>query len=252
MRNPMHIPREDIEALRREKYAGRLDANMHDDIARLMRGEPLAYVIGTQPFLGLEILLDSHPLIPRPETEWWTEELLKQLPQRYRTTISILDMCAGSGAIGLALLKHLPQAHVTFSDIDAGHIADIQKNIVHNHLDATRAELCTGNLFENLEQKRFDIIATNPPYIPEARTLQASVTEYEPPRALYGGTDGLTYITQILEQAPQFLKKDGVLYLECDSTHSFEVLARARTHGAKEAEIRNDPYGRPRLLVAYY
>jgi len=97
----MNIPREDIEALRREKYAGAKDANMYDDLVRLAHGEPLAYVIGTQPFLGLTLHLDSHPLIPRPETEWWTELLIAHIGTK---KLSVLDLCAGSGAVGLAVL----------------------------------------------------------------------------------------------------------------------------------------------------
>jgi len=144
---------------------------MQDDI-------PLAYKIGDQPFLGLTIYLDSKPLIPRPETEWWTEQLLQKvggaggfgrnesrsatareeaIRQQAKTPLvssespaqpmKFLDLCAGSGAIGCAALKYLPSAHVYFGEIDPAHEATIRKNIRENNLDASRAHVCIGDLF---------------------------------------------------------------------------------------------------------
>lgn len=250
MRNTMPIAREDIEALRREKYNGQLDANMHDDLARLARGEPVAYIIGSQPFLGVDVLLNSRPLIPRPETEWWTEELIIQLKTK-DSTVSVLDMCAGSGAIGLALLKHLPSVHVSFSDIVPEHILDIQASIVRNALDGSRATLRDGDLFAPYPHTQFDVVVANPPYIPNTRLLPKSVAGYEPSTALFAGTDGLSVITRILAETPKHIKQGGMLWLECDSEHAPQVLTLAKLQ-AKHAQIRTDHYGRPRLLVAYY
>jgi len=96
----------EIGQLLRDKYGGDPKADLTQDIARLDAGEPLAYVIGWIPFLGLTIRLDSHPLIPRPETEWWTEELIAHLKDLFGDTpFRLLDMCAGSGAIGFKCFK---------------------------------------------------------------------------------------------------------------------------------------------------
>ncbi len=245
----MNIPKEDIEALRREKYGGAKDANMHDDLARLMKGEPLAYVIGTQPFLGLTIFLDSTPLIPRPETEWWTEILIATL--RDRKNVSLLDLCAGSGAIGLSVLKHT-NAHVWFGELFGEHEATIRKSLRVNALDEARADVRIGNLFEPFSGIRFDVIATNPPYIPSTRTLPDSVKMFEPHEALFAGEDGLSVIRTILEHAPLHLNPRGELWMECDMSHISEAAEIAKRHGATRTEIRNDPYGRARLLIAYY
>lgn len=243
----MEPSRNDVEALVREKYAGDQDAEgVTADIARLSEGEPLAYVIGHQPFLGLSIGLGSHPLIPRPETEWWVEALCERIGD---APLRVLDLCAGSGAIGLALLKHCPNAHVSFAELVADHGALIQENIARNDLDASRATIRTGDLFAPFIGEQFDIIATNPPYIPEGRTLDASVTTYERREALYGGSDGLSVIRRIIEEAPRHTKE---LWMECDVDNVHEA-ARLMIQGkAHTTDVRTDQYGRPRLVVAYY
>ncbi|HVX90382.1 MAG TPA: peptide chain release factor N(5)-glutamine methyltransferase [Candidatus Paceibacterota bacterium] len=239
----------DTAWLIREKYEGHADSSeLETDKGRLAAGEPLAYVIGWQPFLGLRIHLDSKPLIPRPETEWWTEELLNYIGDR---PMRVLDLCAGSGAVGCAVLKHVPNVQVTFAELIPEHEQTIRKNIRENGLDESRAQVHTGDLFAPLAGERFDIIAANPPYIPDERALDASVTDFEPREALRAGADGLGLIRRIAAEAPRHLTVGGELWLECDSEHASvaEALIAAR---ALRAELRTDPYGRPRLVVGYY
>ena len=240
---------QDRELLIRDKYAGNREVDLSEDLARLERGEPLAYVIGWIPFLGLRIGLDSRPLIPRPETEWWTEELCVHLSERFGDRpFSFLDLCAGSGAIGLAILARFPHAHVTFSEVIPEHSVQIQHNLKRNALDASRATVVSNDLFEALPDKRFDCIATNPPYIPSERTLDSSVTLYEPGKALFSGEDGLVLIRRIAGEVEEYLLPSGELWMECDVTNIEEAqkLLTART------EIRTDLYGRPRVVVGYY
>src|SRR4051812_44190308 len=113
------ISREDIAALIRDKYQGNdRDERFDADCARLAEGEPLDYVIGWIPFLDLRIRLDSHPLIPRPETEWWTNELIAHLHERFGdSAFAFLDLRAGSGAIGLSVLSTFPNAEVSFAEL---------------------------------------------------------------------------------------------------------------------------------------
>src|SRR3989338_2129305 len=139
----------------------------------MTKDEPEAYVIGWQPFLGLKIYLDSHPLIPRPETEWWTERLLTHVGTSYVPTLKFLDLCAGSGAIGCAALARLPNAQVYFGEIDPTHEVTILKNIRENHLDESRAHIRIGDLFQPFSDTRFDIIAANPPYVPPSRSKRS-------------------------------------------------------------------------------
>lgn len=218
--------------------------------AKATRGEePIAYTIGDQPFLGLTICLDSRPLIPRPETEWWTEQLLNQ--SKEVEPLYFLDLCAGSGAIGCAALARLPNAQVYFGEIDPAHEATILKNIRENNLDASRADVRIGDLFEPFGDMKFDIVAANPPYIPENRELPKSVANYEPPQALYAGTDGLDIIRRIAAELPKHLAKSGVLWLECDSAHAAAACALFETQGFS-AEIRNDQYSVPRIIVVSF
>lgn len=255
------IPQQDLEALRREKYDGRKDADMSADIARLASGEPLAYVIGHIPFLGVSLDLFSHPLIPRPETEWWAEELITYINTKNSTiydTVSpsrplrVLDLCAGSGAIGLALLKHCPNVHVSFGELMEEHEAVIRKSMTRNGLDASCAEIRIGDLFTPFANERFDIIATNPPYIPSARKLEASVKSYEPNEALFAGADGLDLIKRIAHEASTHIHEKGELWMECDISNIDKASELVIDGGASYTKIRTDQYKRPRLLMAYY
>lgn len=251
----------DEKWLLEEKYDGVASKEFEADRLRLAAGEPVAYVIGWQPFLGLSIHLDSHPLIPRPETEWWTRELADELrsgkyavgsTQKEDAQLKILDLCAGSGAIGCALLNAVPNAHVSFGEIDETHEVTIRKNIVENHLDESRADVRIGDLFEPFALEKFDIIATNPPYIPETRTLPESVIAYEPELALRAGADGLSLIRRIAAEAKTHLVESGEMWLECDSEHAEETHRLLLEGGARYTAIRTDPYGRPRLIVGYF
>lgn len=241
--------------------------------------EPLAYQIGDQPFLGLTIYLDSRPLIPRPETEWWTEKLMHEIGGggsfarggfRSATAreeailqqenmppyssevptkpLTFLDLCAGSGAIGCAALKYLPDAEVYFGEIDPAHEATILKNIRENALDERRAHVCVGDLFTPFGTTQFDIIAANPPYIPAGRALDSSVTDYEPALALRSGDDGLDLIRRIARELREHLAPGGQAWVECDSANIEEAkrLFEAQSFGA---EIRTDQYEVPRYLV---
>lgn len=232
-----------------EKYAGIASPAYERDRLRLASGEPLAYVIGTLPFLGLTIHLDSKPLIPRPETEWWTEKLIRHLKER-SGPLRVLDLCAGSGAIGCAVLKHVPHAHVSFGEIDPTHTTTILKNITENALDLSRADIRTGDLFGPFSE-RFDIIATNPPYIPEGRILVRSVTEHEPRLALFAGESGLAVIERISDETSAHLLPEGELWLECDEAHAEAAYALVAPN-ATRCEMVRDQYERKRLIVGYF
>lgn len=252
-RGGMDIPKEELAHLVRDKYDGDTTADLTKDIERLAAGEPLAYVIGWIPFLGLHIDLSSHPLIPRPETEWWTELLIEHLRTRFwNIPFRFLDVCAGSGAVGLAVLKACPLAHVSFGELSPEHAQQIEKNIAVNGLDGVRANVRAGDLFSPFMHETFDVIAANPPYIPQGRKLDASVSDYEPSDALYSGTDGLDLIRRIATHTPHHVSSGGELWMECDSEHIGEAARITLAGGADKTLIRKDHYGRDRLVLAYY
>lgn len=249
----MDVDPADVAHLYRDKYQGDPHADMREDLARLASGEPLAYVIGWIPFLQLSLRLDSHPLIPRPETEHWTSELIAHLQMRFGDTpISVLDLCAGSGAIGLSILQALPRATVSFGELSPLHSALIAMNLDENALDKSRATIRSGDLFAPFAGERFTVIATNPPYIPESRELPASVALYEPREALVAGSDGLSIITRIIAEAPEHLLPGGELWMECDIDNIDAAATAMRERGFSEVTIRNDHYGRPRVCVGYF
>lgn len=205
---------------------------------------PDAYKIGDQPFLGLTIYLDSRPLIPRPETEWWTEKLLAGVSPNS----SFLDLCAGSGAIGCAALKSPSYMKVYFGELDPAHEPTIRKNIRENNLDASRADVRIGDLFEPFDGLTFDVVAANPPYVPEDRILPKSVADYEPANAFWAGKDGLACIRRIAKELPNRLRRGGTAWIECDRGHADQARKLFADEGFT-AEIRTDQYSRPRILV---
>jgi release factor glutamine methyltransferase len=238
---------QDEQWVLQEKYGGIATPEFELDRKRLTEGEPVAYIIGWQPFLGLKIHLDSHPLIPRPETEWWTETLLKQLANTNRE-IRFLDLCAGSGAIGCAALSQLPNATIFFSEIDPRHEKTILKNIRENNLDESRATIGIGNLFEPFENEQFEVVAANPPYIPDERNIARSVSDYEPALALYAGKDGLDVIRHIANELPVRLAPGSTAWIECDSEYATATQNLFSTPSIL-TEILSDQFGMPRVIV---
>ncbi len=162
-----------------EKHEGAESEAFRADLERLRSGEPLAYVIGHVPFLGCCIHLDSKPLIPRPETEYWVEQAIATISARQtRRNSRVLDLCAGSGCVGVAVAKAVPMARVDLAEIDAGHHATIRKNLEMNGIDGERSRVFGGDLFENVPKTR--------PKLAEMDELQGAGTTEKEPYALYG------------------------------------------------------------------
>ncbi len=210
----------DAERLLEEKYPGQKAEGFLADVARLQHGEPLAYILGNTPFLNTTIYLDlpeglvgDRPLIPRPETEFWVAQVLKDI-EKETPPYRILDLCAGSGCIGVAVLKEIEETRVDFVEIDSGLHGVIQRNIVENGIDPDRTTTMGGSLFQNVTGI-YDWILTNPPYIDESlgRVAQ-SVRDYEPKGALYGGDGGLVLIREIIQTGMRYLTSSGTIVIE--------------------------------------
>lgn len=242
---------QDINWLLQEKHHGHKTEAFYADCARLQQGEPLAYIIGHVPFLDTTIQLDSRPLIPRTETEYWTllaiDHLKKTAPS---TTLHLLDLCAGSGCIGVAIAHALPNTHVTFVELDPAHANTIAVNCRHNNLSTDRYRIYTGNLFYPLPaNQRYDYIVTNPPYIdPELDRTTPAVRDFEPHEALYGGPSGLALITRIIANAPQRLTTAGQLWIEHEP-EQVAHLPQLTPPTLHLAGTHKDQYERPRVSV---
>lgn len=177
-------------------------------VERRLKGEPVAYITGIQPFCGLDFFVDRNVLIPRPETELLVELALKSAPG------SLADVGTGSGAIAVSLARHLPNAKVIGIDSAPEAIKIAERNAEYHKVEDS-CHFVEGNLLEPLKDK-VDLIVSNPPYIPTAdiETLQTEVRDFEPRSALDGGEDGLKYIRRIIRESPRRLKSEGLLMLE--------------------------------------
>ncbi|MCB9815008.1 peptide chain release factor N(5)-glutamine methyltransferase [Candidatus Nomurabacteria bacterium] len=215
------------EWLLKEKYGGEKSIAFFADCKRLALGEPLAYLIGFSPFLDCKIWLDNNPLIPRPETEYWAEEAISAIKGGETLSLGlesksprILDLCAGSGCIGVAVAKAIPEARVDFGEIDARLLPTITKNIVENILNPERSQVFHTSLFSNI-QNNYDFILSNPPYIDETlNRTEKSVKNFEPYIALFGGEKGMEIISDIILKAPAHLAAGGQLWLEHEPEQS--------------------------------
>lgn len=206
--------KQEISWLLRDKYNGVESEEYKQDIKKLESGFPLAYLIGWVPFFGAKIYLDSKPLIPRGETEYLVSNIIQSLESKDLSDFSILDLCAGSGCIGVALAKKFPQIKVDFAEIDTVHHETIRKNLKENTIEENRVNIFDGSLFQNIADK-YDLIITNPPYIDASlKRVPESVLNYEPHKALFGGDKGMEIIEQILKEYGNHLKENGELYIE--------------------------------------
>jgi release factor glutamine methyltransferase len=238
----------EVEWLLKEKYGGRESEAFAADVERLKSGEPLAYVIGFVSFLNTKIYLDSRPLIPRPETEYWVEKAIADIKKSKIEAPKVLDLCAGSGCIGVAVAKAIPDARVDFAEIDERHHETIKKNLQENATDTARIRIFGGDLFERLAAQ-YDYILTNPPYVdPALDRVEKSVKDFEPHVALYGGANGLRVIERIICDASLFLARRGVLIIEHEPEQQVLMRTFAQRNGFA-LETKGDQFGIKRYSI---
>lgn len=187
-------------------------------IERRALRESMDSLIGFTDFLDIRIPFSVDVLSPRQETELMVDDIIRENSDREK--LDILDLCTGSGCIGLALCRHL-NANVTLADISDSAIENAKNNAQLNQLEA---RFVISNLFDNIEGD-FDIIVSNPPYIPskEIELLEKEVLDYDPILALDGGCDGLEFYREIISKSVQFLRPDGRIYLEFGINQAQEI-----------------------------
>lgn len=215
-------------------------------LARHAQGEPLAYIVGFQPFCGMDIAVSPAVLIPRPETEDLVDLACRAFAPQ--SAIRILDLCTGSGCIALALARAFKQARVTASDVSSAALQVARAN-AHTYQLETRIQFVQSNLFERLEGP-FDLIVSNPPYIPSGDIpALAREVQREPALALDGGADGLQLTRQILDALPRFAAPGCVLGLELCLGQPAGV-AQALCARDWQAEVKKDIFGIDRFVLA--
>jgi release factor glutamine methyltransferase len=169
-------------------------------LKRLGQGEPWEYIVGKTEFYGCEIGVSPAVLIPRPETEQLVDILVKRL----KGTEVVWDICCGSGCIGIALKKALPELTVVLSDISLAAVALAEENGRRNGVEV---EVRQGDLFGPFAGEQCDFLVANPPYIAEGEEPPHSVVGFEPKGALFGGSDGLSFYRRFAEALPRFVKR---------------------------------------------
>lgn len=234
------------EKILREKYNGVESEAFHADCARLAAHEPWEYVLGHTDFLDCHIDLSAKPMVPRDETAHWVARAIEEW--RGKGPVEALDLYAGAGNIGIALLRHLPEARVTFNEIDAGLLRQITKSIGLNGIDPKRAVLLAGDSFEKITGT-FDMICANPPYVdPASEADMDPEMRYEPHIAFFGSEDGYAHHRELIARGCEFLTSRGVLYGEFDMTQA-EEIKRLLTASDWQYELWDDPYGHEGVMV---
>ena len=220
---------------------------------------PYQYITGTADFAGLTFEVTPDVLIPRLDTEVLFEQALRKL--KYKACV--LDLCTGSGALGIALKRYRPDIHVVMSEISDEALEVAERNAGHNHLgviwedDSEAAldyniRLIKSDLFDDITGAagRFDLIVSNPPYVSESEyeELMPEVRLHEPKLALVSGPEGLDHYSRIAAGAAAFMKDDGVLMLEIGCSQAEAVSAMLAENGFKNIEIIKDLAGLDRVV----
>lgn len=215
---------------------------VNEIVAQRITGRPLWYCIGDTDFYGFTIKVDERVLIPRPETEILVDTALKYIDSGK----TVLDLCTGSGAVAIAVQKKTG-ARVSATDVSDKAIELAKENAA---LNGAEIEFVTGDLFAPVENKKFDVILTNPPYIKsvDIETLQTEVKDFEPKLALDGGEDGLDFYKRIFAEAQNYLNASGVIIAECGAGQAEEIKRIAA--GKFSVSVVKDYENIDRIIVA--
>ena len=218
-----------------------------------INGRPVAYIAGNREFMGLDFFVKEGVLIPRPDTETLVEEII-ELCKNKNEEINIVDIGTGSGAITVSLAKYIENSNITSLDISDIPLEVGKINAVNNGVD-NRIEFLKSDVFTAIKntEKKFDIIVSNPPYIPkkDIETLHTQVKDYEPYNALEGGEDGLDFYRQITEESVQYLKQGGILAYEVGHDQAEDVSKIMKHHGYDKIYTKKDIQGIDRVVIGF-
>lgn len=261
----MDIPFSKIILEYQEVLQDRLCEKYFELIDRRSKGEPVQYIMGSQEFMGLEFIVNENVLIPRQDTETLVEDALEIINTGTlrgedmdvkRKEWDILDLCTGSGAIGVSLARIANKVNVTCSDISEGAIKVAKEN-AQKHGVAKSVKFEQGDLFKpfskHFRKQKFDMIISNPPYIKSSviPTLQKEVCEHEPISALDGGESGLDFYERIVSGVGSHLRKSGVLLLEIGHDQGEAVSGLLSRNGEfTSIRVLKDLANRDRIVFA--
>ncbi|MDD2731121.1 MAG: HemK family protein methyltransferase [Candidatus Portnoybacteria bacterium] len=235
----------------RDKYEGRISRLPDKDRQQLKNGCPLDYIIGWKPFLNCRIDLRFQPLIPRPETEFWVGRAIGEI-KKSSGKKKVLDIFAGSGCAGIAVLKNAPDAKVDFAEKNTRFIKQIKLNLAMNGIPAKKSRIIKSDVFKKITG-RYDFILANPPYIPlkDKKKVSAGVKRFEPANALFAGQDGLAIISRFLRALKNRLAPDGRVWLEFNSSQKNKIAALLKENRFENYEFHRDQFGRWRWAIIF-
>lgn len=242
MNSDLEISNLEIEELKK------LGKYTKENIEKMKNGYPVQYLIGYVNFYGLKINVNENTLIPRYETEYLIEKTLKYIKELNIKEPKILDICTGTGCIGLTLKHEIENATITISDISENALEVAELNKKELKLDIN---IIQSDLFNNIKEKNFDIIISNPPYVMTEEELPKNV-KYEPKLALYSKNKGTYHIEEILKKAKSYLKEKYLIAIEINEK-SQEDLTKIINKYLKNIEYKFelDLTGRTRYLFIF-
>lgn len=245
--------REKVEAadIEQTEILGKLHS-FFENFEKRRRRIPLAQILGRQSFYGLDFFVNEDVLIPRADTECLVDLVLEDYAdlakQAGSSSLKILDLCTGSGCIGISVAKHLPYQELLLVDLSEKALAVAKKN-AEKHL-GENVTLLQSDLLTGVQGKKFSLLLSNPPYIVSRVIpgLDREVSEYEPKMALDGGEDGLVFYRRIAKKAKEVLLPGARLYLEIGYDQGESVKDIFQKEGYDEVEVFPDLSGNPRVL----
>ena len=228
--------------------------SFYENFEKRRRRIPLAQILGRQSFYGLDFFVNEDVLIPRADTECLVDLVLEDYADLAKTEkgnslpLRILDLCTGSGCIGISVAKHLPYQELLLVDLSEKALAVAKKN-AEEHLGGNVA-LLQSDLLTEVQGKRFSLLLSNPPYIVSRVIpgLEREVSEYEPNMALDGGEDGLVFYRRIAREAKKVLLPGARLYLEIGYDQGESVKDIFQKEGYEAVEVFPDLSGNPRVV----
>jgi release factor glutamine methyltransferase len=209
-------------------------------------------------FLNCKIDISKGVFIPRIETEFWVKKAIKSIrtmgneqrtTNNKQRTIKVLDIFAGSGCIGIAILKNIRRSQVDFVDIDENTISQIKVNLKLNRISPKRYKVIKSDVFEKVKGK-YDFIFANPPYVAKERLneVQESVKKFEPKISWYGSRGGLKYIKKFLKEAKEHLKENGIIFMEIDPLQKEEVEKILKKESYERFKFYKDQFKKIRWM----
>ena len=228
--------------------------SFYENFEKRRRRIPLAQILGRQSFYGLDFFVNEDVLIPRADTECLVDLVLEDYAELAKTEkgnslpLRILDLCTGSGCIGISVAKHLPYQELLLVDLSEKALAVAKKN-AEKHLGGN-VRFLQSDLLTAVHEKRFSLLLSNPPYIVSKVIpgLEREVSEYEPKMALDGGEDGLLFYRRIAREAKKVLLPGARLYLEIGYDQGESVKDIFQKEGYEEVEVFPDLSGNPRVV----